>query len=600
MRRLSPAAGTPGRVFVLAGFPLSFVKFRLRLLCALRAGGSDLHLAAPGLGSDRPAQAGLAGLDCTCHDLPLARTGINPLRDIVSFLHLLRLLRRTTPTHFLAYTAKPVVYGLLAARLAGVPHRTALITGLGYLFGEEARPVDRVVRACGRLLYRLALAQAGSVIFQNADDRELFIRRGLVAPRKAGLVNGSGVALDEFRQQALPPDDRRCHFLMIARLLTDKGIREYVAAARRLRPRYPQSVFHLAGWIDSHPCAIGREELQAWIDEGVIVWHGRLDDVRAHLAACHVYVLPSYREGTPRTVLEAMATGRPAVTTDTPGCRQTVVHGRSGLLVPARDPGALADALGYFLQHPQRIGAMGDEARRHVQAHYDVDAVNQAMLRLMRVDVSDSGKPLPLPGKRLFDLCFAALALLALSPVLALVALLVRIRLGAPVIFRQQRPGQGGQPFTLYKFRSMTNARDAQGNLLPDARRLTRFGRFLRRSSLDELPELINVLRGDMSLVGPRPLLLRYLPYFTERERLRLQVRPGITGWAQIHGRNNATWSERLARDVWYVENRGMLLDLTILARTVASVLRSEGVVVDAGSRMRDLDVERAGTGTQP
>lgn len=198
-------------------------------------------------------------------------------------------------------------------------------------------------------------------------------------------------------------------------------------------------------------------------------------------------------------------------------------------------------------------------------------------------------------AKRILDLCAAALALALLGPLLLLLALLVRLNLGAPVFFLQQRPGRHGKPFTLIKFRSMTDVRDARGNLLPDADRLTAFGVFLRRSSLDELPELFNVLHGDMSLVGPRPLLMRYTAFFTERERKRLAVPPGITGWAQIHGRNEASWNERLARDVWYVEHRSMRLDLAILLRTVTLVLRREGVVADARSVMRNLDEERSG-----
>lgn len=170
---------------------------------------------------------------------------------------------------------------------------------------------------------------------------------------------------------------------------------------------------------------------------------------------------------------------------------------------------------------------------------------------------------------------------------------LIRVRLGGPVFFRQTRPGRGAVPFELIKFRTMTDARDANGVLLPDAQRLTAFGRILRATSLDELPELWNVLRGDMSLVGPRPLLMRYLPYYTEQEQKRHQVRPGLTGWAQLHGRNTVSWNERLALDVWYVENRTLMLDFKIVLQTVVSVLKREGVVIDPGAVMQDLDMER-------
>lgn len=202
--------------------------------------------------------------------------------------------------------------------------------------------------------------------------------------------------------------------------------------------------------------------------------------------------------------------------------------------------------------------------------------------------------------KRCFDVVAAALALAVLALPLLVLAGLVRCKLGSPVLFRQVRPGWGGLPFELVKFRTMTDARDAAGVLLPDTDRLTAFGRFLRATSLDELPELWNVLRGDMSLVGPRPLLMRYLPYYTPVEQKRHLVRPGLTGWAQIQGRNTLSWNERLALDVWYVENRSMMLDLRILLLTVSSVLKRDGVAANpAHAGIQDLDVERAsGTGS--
>jgi len=180
--------------------------------------------------------------------------------------------------------------------------------------------------------------------------------------------------------------------------------------------------------------------------------------------------------------------------------------------------------------------------------------------------------------KRWIDIGGAILLFLLLAPFMLLIALLIRITMGAPVLFRQQRPGLHGKPFTLYKFRTMTDARDEQGNLLPDEQRLTRLGRFLRSTSLDELPELWNVLKGDMSLVGPRPLLMEYLPLYTPEQFRRHEVRPGITGWAQIHGRNALSWEERFTLDVWYVDHVSFWLDLKILALTLWKVLTREGI----------------------
>ena len=186
--------------------------------------------------------------------------------------------------------------------------------------------------------------------------------------------------------------------------------------------------------------------------------------------------------------------------------------------------------------------------------------------------------------KRGFDILLSGMALILLSPVFLAVALLVRTKLGSPVIFHQERPGYRERIFTLCKFRTMTDARDEKGELLPDAERLTAFGSFLRSTSLDELPELWNIFRGDMSLIGPRPLLTGYLPYYTERERLRHTVRPGLTGLAQVSGRNFIAWDERLEKDVEYVEQLSFLLDLRILFQTIAVVLKKEDVAVETDS----------------
>ncbi|AGN38004.1 sugar transferase [Bacillus paralicheniformis] len=184
-------------------------------------------------------------------------------------------------------------------------------------------------------------------------------------------------------------------------------------------------------------------------------------------------------------------------------------------------------------------------------------------------------------AKRFFDLSLSVILLIALSPAMILTACLIRWKIGSPVLFRQTRPGLNGEPFTLYKFRTMTDERDEAGNLLSDEKRLTKTGRLIRKTSLDELPQLINVIKGDLSLVGPRPLLMEYIPLYTKRQWRRHEVKPGITGWAQINGRNKVTWEEKFELDVWYVDHRSFLLDLKILLLTIVKVLKSEGVSQD-------------------
>lgn len=190
--------------------------------------------------------------------------------------------------------------------------------------------------------------------------------------------------------------------------------------------------------------------------------------------------------------------------------------------------------------------------------------------------------------KRLFDFVISLVALIILSPIIGVTALLIRLKLGSPVLFRQQRPGLNGVPFYVYKFRSMTDERNRGGELLPDDVRLTSFGKIIRKLSLDELPQLLNVLKGDMSLVGPRPLLLKYMPLYNRRQARRHEVRPGITGWAQVNGRNNIDWQTKFELDVWYVENTSFWLDLKIIILTMKKVLKSEGVNKE-GSATTDL-----------
>lgn len=367
-------------VFVLGSYAESLVNFRGHLLRSMAARGYRVVAGAPAAPPhviDTLAEMGVA-----YRDVPFKRAGMRLDQDLRALLALLGLLRELKPEVVLTYTIKPVVYGLLAAQLAGVPRRFAMITGLGYSFiGAGLRA--KLAGAAARRLYRLSLRRADGVFFQNPDDRALFQSLALVpGPDRAVMINGSGVDLDAFRPTPLP--EGPASFLLIARLLEDKGVREYAEAARQVRAQYPGTCFHLVGWHDrGNPAAIAEHELREWIGEGLIEYHGHLADVRPAIAAASVYVLPSYREGTPRTVLEAMAMGRPIVTTDAPGCRETVESGVNGLLVPVRDVAALAAAMVRFVEEPHLIPAMGLESRRIAEARYDVHKVNDVILETM-------------------------------------------------------------------------------------------------------------------------------------------------------------------------------------------------------------------------
>lgn len=372
---------------MIASFPDSILQFRGALLDALQAQGLEVHVAAPGLAAGSPMHAALQARGLTAHNIPLQRTGMNPIKDVRSLIHLWRLMRRLRPRYTLAYTIKPVIYGTLAGWLAGVPKRYALITGLGYAFqGDGAADTKnhrRSLRAIAQGLYRQGLKKAHKTFFQNPDDEALFRELKILSGHQVThIVNGSGVDLDRYQTAALPDTSR---FLMIARLLGDKGVREYAAAAALMRTCHPECTFSLAGWIDDSPDAINHSELHEWVAAGDIDYLGRLDDVRPAIAASSVYVLPSYREGTPRTVLEAMAMGRAIITTDAPGCRQTVEEHRNGYLVPPRSVNELVQAMQRLHADSKLVATMGAQSRAMAEDRFNVHKVNAAMLREMGI-----------------------------------------------------------------------------------------------------------------------------------------------------------------------------------------------------------------------
>lgn len=376
------------KFLLIAGFPDSLLQFRGPLIEALQAEGLEVHIAAPDLPSGNAMRRRLEEKGLIIHDIPLRRTGMNPVADFKCMLHLWRLMRSIKPDFVMGYTIKPVIYGSLAAWLARVPHRFALVTGLGYAFQGQHGDGNarRLLRSLVQGLYSVGLRRTEKVFFQNPDDEALFRALKILSPvTPSCVVNGSGVNVAEYHPATLPAAP---HFLLIARLLGDKGVREYAQAAARIRARRPDIVFSLVGWIDDNPDAIKQAELDVWTGQGTLNYLGRLADVRPAIAACSVYVLPSYREGTPRTVLEAMAMGRAVITTDAPGCRETVIDGVNGWLVPVRSAEALTVAMERFLEDPMLAERMGSQSREIAETKYDVHKVNAVMLREMGIGTS--------------------------------------------------------------------------------------------------------------------------------------------------------------------------------------------------------------------
>lgn len=368
------------RIFIVAGYCKSLISFRGDLIKELISRGHQVVAAAPEADYANEIRA----LGCGFQTIPLKRNGMNPLADLQCIQALVSLMKQFKPDVVFSYTIKPVIYGSIAARIAGVNRVYSLISGLGYSFGSATLKQQLLGRFV-RILYKGALRNNRKVFFQNPDDIKVFQQLQLLpGPDTSVLVNGSGVNVDEFGFSLATAQP--VTFLLIARLIWDKGIGQLVEAGRKLKQKYPAIKIHLLGAFDTNPNAITRECVAGWEQEGIIKYFAFTRDVRPYLYDSSVYVLPSYYpEGTPRSILEAMSMGRAIITTDTPGCRETVREGINGHLVPPQDADALATAMERFILQPALIETMGAKSRQIAEEKYDVRKVNQMMLQAMEL-----------------------------------------------------------------------------------------------------------------------------------------------------------------------------------------------------------------------
>lgn len=376
------------KFLMISSFLPSVLNFRGKLLETIHQQGYEVHIIAPDLTSFSDEYQKLVSLGYKVYDVPMQRTGTNPAADVKTLLSMYALIKKIKPDYVLSYTIKPVIYGTLAAWLAKVPHRYALITGLGYAFQNvETHSKRSIFQKLVHGLYQQALSRSHKAFFQNPDDLKLFQDLKLLSSNTpAVVVNGSGVNVTDFNVLPLPQNEQqqaKISFLLIARLLLDKGIREYAQAAKIIKNKYPHVEFNLVGWIDENPSAITQQELDQWVANKTVKYWGKLTDVRPAIAESSVYVLPSYREGTPRTVLEAMAMGRAIITTDAPGCRETVIDGDNGFLVEVKSVESLVEAMQKFINQPELIEKMGNRSREIALDKYDVNQVNKHMMQEM-------------------------------------------------------------------------------------------------------------------------------------------------------------------------------------------------------------------------
>lgn len=366
------------RVVVVGALPESLINFRGELLKALVAEGHEVTAMAAEAKPELIDQ--LANMTVNFKSFPVQRNGLNVLKDVQTCLALRNAFSELKPDVVLSYTIKPVVWGGIALKGLSGPRFYALVTGLGFAFqgGSYVRQALAWLVAC---LYRASLSRASRVIFQNVDNRDEFVLRQIVKEEKCTHVDGSGVDLERFAVEPFP--DGKIVFLAIGRLLGEKGFREYARAAGMVKKRYRDVIFNLVGPTDPSPDGILLHEVLQWESEAGVKYFGTTDDVRPYLTGCHVYVLPSYHEGMPRTVLEAMATGRPILTTDVPGCRETVVPGKNGFLVPKASAEALAERMIWFIEHRELLQRMGQCSRQMAEERFDVNKINTNMLRIM-------------------------------------------------------------------------------------------------------------------------------------------------------------------------------------------------------------------------
>lgn len=498
---------------------------------------------------------------------------------------LARLLRRIRPAIVHGHTPKGGFVAMAAGRLAGVPVRVYHLRGLAWRAGESGARA-RVLRTVERVT--CGLAQRVFAVSQAA--REAAVQGGVCAADKVVVLaggSGNGVDAEERfeprRHEAagraarerlgIPPGAPVVGF--VGRLSRDKGVPELAAAWEALERTHPDAHLLLVGPPDERdpvePAVLERLLRGARVRATGLDW-----DTPPLYAAMDVVALPTRREGFPNVPLEAAAMELPVVATDIPPCREAVVDGVTGTLVPEGDPAALARALAVYLDDSGLRRRHGTTARARALAQFRPRAIWEALhdeyARLLA-----KGRPAG-RAKRALDVAVAAFGLVVLSPLFLAAAVAILVTMGPPVFFRQTRPGRDARPFRLVKFRTMREARSPDGAPLPDAERLTGLGRLLRRTSIDEIPQLWNVLKGDMSLVGPRPLLPEYLPLYTSEQARRHAMRPGMTGLTQVSGRNALLWEDRLRLDVWYVDHHTLGGDLAILARTLGKVVRMEGV----------------------
>jgi lipopolysaccharide/colanic/teichoic acid biosynthesis glycosyltransferase len=554
--------------------------------------GQLQHLEACGFdtevicGDDIHFDAGMLG-QVPINRIPLRRE-ISPIADLVSLIRMIRILRHSRPDIVNVSTPKAAFLGSVASALTAIPGRVYVMRGLRF---ETAKGVKRFVL---KATEKLTCSCVHRVICVSSSLLNKAIAENLVKPAQAsvlasgssngvdasrfGRTDGSILRANQLRRQLQIP--MRAPVLgFVGRFTRDKGIPELVEAFQCLRSEWPDLRLLMIGDFEVGD-ALSSDLRRVIESDSSIVRTGFVTDPISYYSLIDLLVLPTHREGFPNVCLEAQAAGLPVITTSATGAIDSVIHGKTGIIVPVGNASALQRAIEQLLGSREIRQKMGRDGQNWVSDNFKQESVWSALETEYR-SLLESSPHKQTGWRRLVkvigDRAIAAVGLVVFSPLLLAISIGIRLSLGTPVLFRQLRPGLHGRAFSLVKFRTMSNMTGSDGKLLGDEKRMTTLGRLLRSLSMDELPQLWNVLRGDLSLVGPRPLLMDYLDRYTSEQARRHDVLPGITGWAQVNGRNAITWEEKFSFDLWYVNNWSLQLDIKILLLTIWHVLRGKG-----------------------
>lgn len=374
------------KILLIGNQSSTIILFRKKLIEQLVSRGVQVHVLV--MDNDRGNFQQISTFGAIPEQYKFSRSGMNPVSDLVNTIALSKKIRHISPDVVFCFFPKPVIFGTLAAKFAGVKNVYNLLEGLGFCYTAHLKKDSfkkQVLRATQTFLYKLTLPRAKKVLFLNRDDYQDLVLENNIKISESEVIGGIGVDLKDYSYNK--PDTTIIHFGMVSRLLVEKGVREFVQAAKIVKSKFPDVKFSIAGAIDDNPGGITREQLNVWKQEGHVEFLGQISDVKSYLSELSVFVLPSYREGIPRSTQEAMSIGRAIITTDVPGCRETIIHGLNGLMVPPWNVEALASAMTSLIADPDQIVSMGMESRRMAEEKFDDNAATVKLINILLSDV---------------------------------------------------------------------------------------------------------------------------------------------------------------------------------------------------------------------